>query len=107
MLGNCLQLDPVGGVCIYEAPKDESWKMGYQFQSLWELFSPIKLTYNHRQEGEAQFAETLKRSARGMLTDDDMELLKRRVFPENDPQIPKDTLYVFPLRKTVKEYNEK
>ena len=22
LLGNCLQLDPVGGVCIYEAPRD-------------------------------------------------------------------------------------
>ena len=40
LLGNCLQLDPVGGACTYEAPRDETWKIGYQFQSLWELFCP-------------------------------------------------------------------
>ena len=48
------------------------------------MFVPIKLTYNHRQEGEARFAELLKRMARGTKTVEDIELLKSRVFLEND-----------------------
>ena len=45
--------------------------------------------------------------ARGIKTDEDLELLRTRIFPENDPRIPKDTLYVFPKRKDVKKYNER
>ena len=106
LLGNLLQLPPVKANYIFEEPNCESWNLGYQFQSLWELFLPIRLTHNHRQEGEAEFAEMLKRSARGILTDKDVELLETRVVPENDPCIPEDTLYVFALKKTVKKYNE-
>ena len=36
-----------------------------------------------------------------------MNLLRTRVVPKNDPSIPNDTLYIFPRRKLVKEYNEK
>ena len=34
-------------------------------------------------------------------------MLRARVFPKNDPRIPKDTQYVFPKLKTVSEYNTK
>ena len=34
-------------------------------------------------------------------------MLRTRVFPKNDPQIPKDTFYVFPKLKSVSEYNQK
>ena len=92
---------------FFAEPYGDCWKLGNQFQSLWQLFLPVKLTYNHRQEDEAEFAEMLKRNARVLVTDDDFERLKCRVFPEKDPHIPRDTLYVFPTRKLVKEYNEK
>ena len=73
----------------------------------WEQFVPIKLTYNHRQEGEHLFAELLKLVGRGIKRPEDMDLLRTRVVPNNDPSIPKDTLYVFPRRTMVKEYKEK
>ena len=107
LMGNILQLQPLKGRYIFEKPLSDTWKTGHQLQSLWDLFLPIKLRGNHRQEGQMAFADMLKRVARGVVNDDDLELLKTRVFPENDPRIPKDTLYVFPLKKMVKEYNEK
>ena len=107
MLGNILQLPPVKGHAIYEEPACADYKFSHHIQSLWKTFTPIKLRYNHRQEGEAAFAETLKRVARGIKTDEDRRLLQTRVFPKDDPEIPKDTLYVFPRKKDVKEYNDK
>ena len=74
LLGNLLQLPPVKAPYIFEAPLSDSWKLGHQFQSLWELFVPVKLTYNHRQQGEAVFAEMLKRIARGIVTEEDHKL---------------------------------
>ena len=53
------------------------------------------LELNHRQEEQAVFAEMLERLARGIKTEEDLELLRSRVFPIEDPQIPKDTLYIF------------
>ena len=64
------------------------------------------LTYNHRQSGEGRFAELLKRIARGIKIDEDLELLRSRVVPEYDPIIPDDTFYVFPKRAIVRKYNE-
>ena len=106
LLGNLLQLQPVKGKYIFEEPTDDSWKAGHAWQSLWELFTPIKATYNHRQAGEAEFAEMLKNFSRGIKTDDDINRLTTRVFPENDPNIPMDTLYIFPTKEMVKRYNE-
>ena len=74
LFGNILQLAPVAGRYIFEKPVCEQWLFGHELQSLWELFLPIKLTYNHRQEGEATFAEMLKRAARGMLRKNTMNL---------------------------------
>ena len=34
-------------------------------------------------------------------------MLKTRVFPSNSPELPKDTLYVFPKKDAVSEYNLK
>ena len=65
------------------------------------------MTYNHRQEGEHLFDELFKLVGRGIKRSEDMDLLRTRVVPKNDPSIPKDTLYVFPRRTMVKEYNEK
>ncbi|HIL27520.1 MAG TPA: hypothetical protein EYG21_09105 [Nitrospinaceae bacterium] len=107
LLGNLLQLQPVKGRYIFEEPVDDSWKLGHQFQSLWELFTPIKLTYNHRQDGELQFSNMLNRISLGIVNREDLELLRTRVFRDDDPCIPQDTLYIFPLKRTVKKYNEK
>ena len=107
LLGNILQLPPVRGVSIFEEPAWPDYKKAHVWQSLWDLFSPIKLRHNHRQEGQADFAELLKRIARGIKTPEDMELLKTRVFQKDDHRIPKDSLHVFPTLKSVNEYNTK
>ena len=39
LLGNLLQLKPVNGKNIFEEPTSDTWKLGHQFQSLWDLFA--------------------------------------------------------------------
>ena len=107
LLGNVIQLPPVNGRYIFEEPAWPDYKKSHVWQSLWDLFTPVKLRYNHRQEGQAEFAEMLKRVARGITLPEDMEMLRTRVFPKNDPRIPKNTLYVFPKLDAVNEYNRK
>ena len=106
LLGNILQLKPVRARNIFSEPASDQWKFGHQLECLWEKVLPIKLTYNHRQSSEGRFAELLKRIAHGIKIDEDLELLKSRVVPENDPRIPGDTFYVFPKKVIVKKYNE-
>ena len=67
----------------------------------------IILTHNHRQGGAGRFADLLKRISRGIKTEEDLSLLRSRVFPEHSLEIPQDVLYVFPRLKTVAEYNVK
>ena len=107
LLGNILQLKPVRAKNIFDEPSSDQWRFGHQLESLWETFLPIKLTYNHRQSDEGRFADLLKRIARGIKTQEDLELLRTRVFAENDICIPEDTFYVFPNRQTIREYNKK
>ena len=92
---------------IFDEPSSDQWKLGHQLECSQETFLPIKLPYNHWQSGESRFADLLKRIARGIKTEDDLELLRSRVFPENDARIPEDTFYIFLNRGTIPEYNEK
>ena len=102
LLGNILQLKPVGARNIFDEPTSDQWKFGHQLESLWETFLPVKLRYNHRQAGEGRFADLLKRIARGIKTPEDLELLRTRVVPENDPSIPDDTFYLFTNGETIR-----
>ena len=107
LLGNILQLPPVLGKYIFEAPASKLMKYGHLFDSLWDMFVPVMMTHNHRQKGEAAYEEMLKRVVRGIQTAEDITLLRTRVVPENSPLIPPDTMYVFPTRVQVRQYNEK
>ena len=102
LLGNTLQLKPVRARNIFHEPTSDQWKFGHQLESLWETFLPVKLTSNHRQADESRFADLLKRIARGIKTQEDLDLLRTRVVPENDPSIPEDTFYIFPNRQTIR-----
>ena len=42
---------------------------------------------------------------RGIKLPEYIEMLKTRFFQNNDTPLPKDTLYVFPKRDSVSEYN--
>ena len=107
LLGNIIQLPPVNGRFIFEEPAWPDYKKGHIWQRLWDLFTVVKLRHNHRQAGQAIFAEMLKRIARGIKLPEDMELLKTRVFHKDDPAIPKNSLHVFPKLVSVNEYNHK
>lgn len=106
-LGNILQLKRVRARNIFDEPTSDQWKFGHQLESLWETVLPLNLTYNHRQADESRFADLLKRIARGIKTQEDLDLLRTRVVPENDLSIPEDTFYIFPNRQRIREYNKK
>ena len=75
-------------------------------RSLWEDFKVILLVTNHRQQGDYEFTELLKRASIGKLTDQDIKLLETRVVKKGDPMVPTDGIYVFPVHKQVNEYNQ-
>ena len=94
LLGDLLQLPPVQGRFIFERPVNPQWHPSYTIEPLWESFKPLFLTHNHRQGENLEYANLLRRAARGRLEEKDIQLLQSRVRPKNHPDLPKDALYV-------------
>ena len=106
LLGDLLQLPPVQGRFIFEQPINPQWHPSYQIEPLWESFKPMFLTHNHRQGEDLEYANLLRRAARGMLEKKDIQLLQGRVRPQNHPDLPKDALSVNCKNKEVDKINE-
>ena len=106
LLGDLLQLQPVMGRYIFDQPMSNKWHLAYELDSLWRKFKTLFLITNHRQESDYEYAELLKRTSRGKLTDRDIEMLESRVRPQNHPDLPKEALYVNCKNKEVDEINE-
>ena len=66
--GDLLQLRPIQGRYIFEAPKCSEYQVHHDFDSLWSHFDFIELKENHRQGSDKQYAEILKQVADGTLT---------------------------------------
>jgi ATP-dependent exoDNAse (exonuclease V) alpha subunit len=58
-----------------------------QIDALWEHFTVISLVENHRQQGDAEYANILNRIRLGEHTNDDMKVLQERVRPEGHPDL--------------------
>ena len=67
--------------------------------------SQIKIQSSTRRS--SRLRRNIEKIARGIKLPEDIEMLKTRVFPSNSPELPKDTLYVFPKKDAVSEYNLK
>ena len=106
LFGDLLQLRPTAAHYIYEEPSNEKFKITHALGPLWELFDIVNLTYNHRQGTDKVYADLLNRMRVGDTTDEDIELLSTRVKSSDDPNIPKDAIYLSAVNADVNDINE-
>ena len=85
--GDIMQLQPVMGKYIWMQPRSQEWHQAYQVEPHWEQFSSISLVENHRQQGDAEYANILNRIRVGEQTDEDLTVLQERVRPEGHPEM--------------------
>ena len=107
--GDIMQIRPPLGTMIYACPKLRRSKGLYEMPggNLWEMFEVICLKTNHRQGESGRYADLLNRVRTGDQTEEDVEILKTRVFPRDSPQIPEDALLITGENKIVNDVNMK
>ena len=106
--GDLLQIKPVKGRYIFQAPKCEDFKLANAVQPHWKNFKIVNLEENHRQGNDKTYAEILNRIRTGQQTESDRIKLEKRVRPRNHPDLKdKDAIYLFGKNKPVDEMNEK
>ena len=102
--GDIMQLKPVLGRYIWMQPRSTEYLQDFLVDSLWEHFTVISLIENHRQEGDAEFANILNRIRVGEHTDKDMTTLQERVRQEGHPDM-EGALVIACTHKIVNKYN--
>ena len=102
--GDIMQLKPVLGRYIWMQPRSEEYLQAFLVESLWEQFTVISLVENHRQQGDAEYADILNRIRLGDHTDDDMRVLQERVRPEGHPDL-KGAQVIASTHAVVNKYN--
>ena len=107
ILGDLLQLRPVNGRYIYEEPMRECYQIKYILNPLWKLFTVINLEENHRQENDKKYADLLNRMRIGNTSEEDMEVLRKRVRQRGHPDYENSDMYISCTRAEVRKLNEK
>ena len=109
LFGDIMQIRPVRASYIFEEPKN--YKNSFLIEPLFNLFQRRFLTYNHRQGNDLTYSEILNRmrvsdGRAGEHREDDIDILRSRVFLQNDPVIPKEALYLVATNAEVNEINQ-
>ena len=81
--GDILQLKPCMGRYVFERPQCEDFHLKHEISPLWPQFDVIILEENHRQDGDHEYANVLNRIRVGEPTENDVEILKKRVKSKN------------------------
>jgi len=105
LFGDLLQLRPIQGRYIFEAPKCSEYQVHHDFDSLWSHFDFIELKENHRQGSDKQYAEILNRIRYETFTNEDMKLLRSRICSEEN--LPKNAVYIYGDNVNVTKCNTK
>lgn len=104
-VGDMLQLKPVKGRFIFEAPKELSHLMYFEEKSLWHSLESITLKHNHRQGEGSTWTQTLNRFRIGEPNDEDIALLKSRCITKLNKSYPHDALHMFFSNREVNDHN--
>ena len=93
---------------MFEKPSDKEHAMVFELRNLWQMFTVVILEKNHRQGEDKSYADLLNRVRVGQLTDEDIDVLKRRVRKEDDEEIKKHSneLHIYGTNKKVNERNK-
>ena len=105
LLGDPAQLRPVKGRFSFEQPRCEDYHLAFQAESLWNTFQVVNLTENHRQGKDKTYADILNRIRFGEQTDEDYEVLRKRVRPKNHPDL-RNALFIACKKVNVNEHNQ-
>ena len=103
--GDMMQLKPVMGRYICDEPINMDFRMTHRIESRWHMFSSIILEINHRQGQDKPYADLLNRIRVGKQTQEDLDLLRTRVRPENHPDLKNADLYLMCKRKDCARRN--
>ena len=82
LFGDIMQLKPVMGRYLWCQPASKEYLHAFLVESHWEKFTVISLVENHRQQGDAAYANILNRIRVGEHTEEDMSILHERVRPD-------------------------
>ena len=105
LLGDLLQIRPVNGKFVFQAPNNKELELTHMMDSLWEKFEVITLKTNHRQGEDKPYADLLNRVRFGEQTVEDFNLLRTRVFMKDSDEIPKNALMVTGTNAKVIQFN--
>ena len=106
--GDLLQIKPVKGRYIFEEPKGIDYKLAFAVNPHWEKVRIVNLEENHRQGSDKNYADVLNRIRVGEQTDEDMEILQKRVRPKNHEDLKDpDSIWLFGKNKPVDDINTK
>jgi hypothetical protein len=102
LFGDLMQLRPVRAKWIFQPPASPSYCLSHAYAPLWDLFSCVVLSKNHRQGEDGVYAALLNRLRYGKQTKADLKLLKSRV----KSHYSSDAVHLFGKRIPVKMFNE-
>ena len=105
LFGDIMQLKPVMGRYILSQPASNEYIHAFLVQSHWDQFKVISLVENHRQQGDAAYADILNRIRVGEHTDEDLNQLHDRVRPEAHPDL-KEALVIASTHMVVNKHND-
>ena len=106
LLSDLLQLRPTATKFIFEKPSNEQFQISDAIEPLWGKFEVINLVKNHRQGSDKEYADIMNRMRVGSLTDDDIQLLESRVMESDDPNLPKDAVFLSAVNEDVNRIND-
>jgi len=102
VFGDLRQLRPVGGRWIFE-PNTTDPYFAIFGSSLWDLFKYFELTEIMRQRDDQLFASALNNMASGLMTADDIQLIRSRICQPSD--VPDDAIHLFTSNNEVDHFN--
>ena len=105
--GDLLQLQPVCGRYIFERPSHQSYQVTFDVASRWKMLNVINLEVNHRQGGDKTYADLLLRLRTNSQTDEDMRLLRTRVFKRGHSVYKQIATTIVCTKKTAKAINDR
>ena len=107
LVGDLMQLRPIKGRFIFEAPKSRRYLPFHKIDPLWNSFEVVVLETNHRQGEGSKWTEMLNRFRIGEGTDEDKTILEERRM-KNFPEMSfDDACHVFYTNAEVDQHNNK
>ena len=104
VFGDLFQLQPPKARYVFEEPKNKEHAMAFRLRNLWRLFTVIHLEKNHRQGEHKEYGDLLNRVRVGAHTEEDIELLKTRVKPKDDPAL-NNAIHIYGTNAKVNSRN--